>query len=121
MILFHDISVFTVFSIEIIHEHKTYLIIPIYIYIYIYIYIRDASILNFSADSDSRLFKMVLIDTDADSYVRVKICCGGICASAWRTAPKRLLCSMHKAHAADPRHSAAGVKPTLYFCVEPTP
>ncbi len=34
---------------------------------------RDAPILNFSADTDSRLFRMISADTDDDSYVRVKI------------------------------------------------
>ncbi len=41
---------------------------------------------------------------DVDAFVPALVC----------AAPKRLLCSLHKAHAAEPPHSAAGVKTRLY-------
>ncbi len=82
--------------------------LAIHFNIYIYI-IRDTPILNFSADTDSWLFRMILAGTDADSSVRVQIWRGRICAW-WCAAPKLLLCSMHKVRVAEPPHSAAWVR-----------
>ncbi len=63
---------------------------------------RDVPILKFSADTDSRLFRMISVDTDTDSYVRVKnLTWSHLCQCMVGTAPTRLLCSMHKAHAAE--------------------
>ncbi len=71
---------------------------------------RDAPILNFSADTDSRLFGMISANTNTDSYVLVKnLTWSHLCQCMVCAAPTRLLCSMHKARAAEPQHSAAGV------------
>ncbi len=48
-----------------------------------------------------------MISADTDSYVRVKIWCGRICASAWSELLQNV-CSAP--HAAEPPHSAAGVR-----------
>ncbi len=70
---------------------------------------RDAPILNFSADTDSQLFGMISVNTDSYVLVEKNLTWSHLCQCMVCVAPTRLLCSMHKARAAEPQHSAAGV------------